>query len=116
VVARARSNRDRHLALRLEAEVAPLRFERGRIELGLQEGASPAIAQEVAARLKEWTGEPWVVAISDRAAPAETLRARRERAEAALMEEVRADPLVRRVLESFPDAEIVAVRDHDEDS
>jgi len=61
--------------------------------------------------LQGWTGRRWVVAIAGSAPQTETVRETRERNRAAMMDEVRADPLVKRVLDRFPGAEIVGVRD-----
>ena len=60
-------------------------------------------------RLQEWTGTRWMVAIS-RAEGAPTLKERTAAREREQMTGIAADPLVRRVLERFPGAEIVAVR------
>ena len=61
--------------------------------------------------LQAWTGRRWIVAVSRDEAAAETAHEARQRSKAALMDEVRADPLVRQVLERFPGAEIVSVRE-----
>ncbi len=64
------------------------------------------------AALKSWTGERWMVSVTAAAAEAgETVHEARAKGRAALLEEVSADPLVRQVLEKFPGAEIVAVRE-----
>jgi DNA polymerase-3 subunit gamma/tau len=60
-------------------------------------------------RLQEWTGERWLVAISS-AQGAPTLREQQDERDRVRATGVRADPLVRSVLERFPGAEIVAVR------
>ena len=60
-------------------------FRAGRIDFSLVEGASPEIAQTLSRRLREWTGERWMVALvagRDRADPARD-RLRRARASAS---------------------------------
>ncbi len=60
-------------------------------------------------RLQEWTGRRWIVAVASEAGAPSLKEAADEKARQA-MNGVRADPLVRRALEVFPGAEIVAVR------
>ena len=66
-----------------------------------------------ASKLAEWTGERWMVAVSNEAG-APTVKEVTEAKEAERMRGVRAEPLVRSVLERFPGAEIIAVRTMDE--
>ncbi|MGO9004306.1 MAG: DNA polymerase III subunit gamma/tau [Beijerinckiaceae bacterium] len=109
LVALAAQNRDVQLKLSLERDVRLVRFEEGSIEFSLVPGASPQIAQTLMRRLQEWTGTRWMVAIST-VAGAPSLREQALAAAEAATVGVRRDPLVRRVLEHFPGAEIVAVR------
>jgi DNA polymerase-3 subunit gamma/tau len=84
-------------------------MQEGRLEIALVSGAPAGIASELSTKLTEWTGSRWFVAISDQeGAPtlAETAAARKN----AMVHDVRADPLVKAVLEQFPGAEIVDVR------
>ena len=71
--------------------------------------ASPALAQQIMNKLKEWTGQRWVVALSNEAG-AQTIKEVRDSKEAEKMRGVRDEPLVRSVMERFPGAEIIAVR------
>ena len=110
VVARAAAERDVQLKMALERDVRLVRFEEGAIEFSLAPGGSPDLAQKLMRKLGEWTGQRWIVALS-RAEGAPTLR---EQADAKRRERehgVAQHPLVRSVLERFPGAEIVAVRD-----
>ena len=109
VVARAAAERDIQLKIMLERDVRLVTFERGRLEFSLAPGGSTHLPQALMRKLQDWTGERWIVALSNR----EGLPSIAEvRAEAARERErgVAADPLVRAVLEKFPGAEIVAIR------
>jgi DNA polymerase-3 subunit gamma/tau len=55
-------------------------------------------------RLKDWTGRQWIVSVNAQGAGRETLRDVRTA-------EALAHPLVKKALEIFPGAEIVAIRD-----
>jgi DNA polymerase-3 subunit gamma/tau len=110
VIAHVRALRDRPLLFALERHIRPVRFEPGRMEISLTPEAEPDLPQRLARLLQDWTGKRWMISVSQEAS-AQTVHETRQRSRAALMEEVRADPLVRRVLERFPGAEIVDVRD-----
>ncbi len=111
VIARARGERDVVLANALERWVRPVRFEPGQIEISLMPEADAGLPQRLQQVLQQWTGRRWVVVISKDAVTTETAREARERSRAALLEEVRADPLVKQLLDRFPGAEIVSVRE-----
>ncbi len=110
LVALAEEKRDIVVKAALERDVRLVHFEDGQLEFALAEGARRDLASELMRKLAEWTGRRWVVALSSQPGEA-TLR---EQAEAADRERRRgaADhPLVRSVLDSFPGARIVDVRE-----
>jgi DNA polymerase III subunit gamma/tau len=110
VVAQAAAARDIQLKMALERDVRLVRFEEGAIEFALVPNASPQLAPTLMRRLQEWTGRRWIVAIS-RETGMPSLKEQAEAAAAASLHGVRADPLVRAVMDVFPGAEIVAVRE-----
>jgi DNA polymerase-3 subunit gamma/tau len=93
----------------LERDVRLVRFEDGRIEIGLEPGAAKTLTGDLSKKLGDWTGRRWMVIVS--AEPgAPTLRAQAQSRKAELKDGVRGDPLVQAVLTRFPGAEIVDVR------
>ncbi len=109
VVALARARRDIQLVDSLERDVRLARFEQGSITFTPVEGAASGLAQTLARRLQEWTGERWMVAlVAGSTAP--TLREVAEAREAERASGAAAHPLVRKVLERFKGARIVEVR------
>jgi DNA polymerase-3 subunit gamma/tau len=109
VVALARAKRDIQLVQSLEREVRLARFDMGSIAITPVEGAQPGLAQTLARRLQEWTGERWMVAlVSGSTAP--TMREAAEARDAERTNGAAAHPLVRKVLERFKGARIVEVR------
>ncbi len=109
LVALAHANRDIQLKTALERDVKLVRFERGAIEFSLAPGASPQLAQTLMRRLQEWTGIRWMVAVS-REEGAATLKEQADARAEEKMTGLRALPLVRKALETFPGAQIVAIR------
>ena len=108
VVALAASHRDITLKTALERDVRLVRFEEGAIDFEPAPGASPTLANSLSRKLTEWTGIRWMITLS----PSGGAPSLREQALSAADREKRAaaaDPLVRKVLETFPGAEVVAV-------
>ncbi|HEV7257462.1 MAG TPA: DNA polymerase III subunit gamma/tau [Bosea sp. (in: a-proteobacteria)] len=110
VVALASQHRDITLKIALERDVRPVRFEQGRIEFSLADGASRTLAQDLSRRLKEWTGQTWMVAVVNAEGGA-TLREQAVAAKDQRESDAAAHPAVKAVLERFPGARIVDVRD-----
>jgi DNA polymerase-3 subunit gamma/tau len=110
VVALASQHRDVTLKLALERDIRPVRFEPGRIEFSLAAGASRTLAQDLSRRLKEWTGQTWMVAVVNEEGGA-TIREQAAAAKDRRENDAAAHPAVKAVLERFPGARIVDVRD-----
>jgi DNA polymerase-3 subunit gamma/tau len=100
----------RDIALKLDVEryVRPISFRPGAIEYEPAPGAPANLAQRLVNRLKEWTGQPWLIAQGGGGAESLWERQKREAREARA--EVEQDPFVRAVMDAFPGAEIVSVR------
>ena len=110
LVALAAEKRDIAMKVALERDVRLVRFEDGRLEFNAARGASPHLAQDLSKRLLEWTGRRWMVALSsEEGAP--TIKDVADAQRQETLTGVSADPLVRAVLDKFPGAAIVAVRD-----
>jgi len=109
LVALAGEKRDLAIKSALERDVRLVRFEDGRLEIGLEVGASKTLVGELSSKLGEWTGRRWMVVVST-AEAMPSLHAQAQARRAELKDGVRGDPLVQAVLARFPGAEIVDVR------
>lgn len=87
----------------------PISFRTGAVVFEAAPGAPANLSQRLVARLKEWTGQPWLVAC-EHGGGAETLAERQKQASARAHEEALAEPFVQAVLAAFPGAEILEVR------
>ncbi|HEU4518950.1 MAG TPA: DNA polymerase III subunit gamma/tau [Microvirga sp.] len=110
VVALAGERREIVLKAALERDVRLVRFEEGRIEIALAEGASRTLANDLTRALQAWTGARWVVALSSEPGAA-TLHEQAEAAARERQEGAASHPLVQAVLTTFPGARIVNVID-----
>jgi DNA polymerase-3 subunit gamma/tau len=109
LIALAAEKRDISLKSALERDVRLVRFEDGKLEIGLEASARKTLVGELSKKLSDWTGRRWMVVVSaEQGTP--SLRAQAELRKAELKEDVRGDPLVQAVLARFPGAEIVEVR------
>ncbi|WP_332774002.1 DNA polymerase III subunit gamma/tau [Phenylobacterium sp.] len=103
--------RKRDIALRLDVEryVRPISFRPGALEYEPAPGAPVNLAQRLVGRLKEWTGQPWLIAAQG-GGGAESAWERQKREEREVRVQIEADPFIVAVMEAFPGAEIVSVR------
>jgi DNA polymerase-3 subunit gamma/tau len=108
-VAYAGQVRDIKLKIALEEQVSLVKFRPGSIELHLLDGAPQNLAQDLSRKMQSWTGERWVVSLSEERG-LEPLGARRRAEEAQAVEDIRKHPVVKSVMHHFPDAEIKSVR------
>ncbi len=109
VVALFAEHREALLHNHLGNDAHLVHFEPGRIELRPGAGAPADLAARAARCLERWTGERWVVGLSDRTG-APTLR---EQIAARIADDTKAaerDPLIGKILETFPGATISDVR------
>ena len=114
LIALASAKRDVLVKMALEANMRPVSFEQGRIEVALADGADPGIIATLSARLQTWTGQRWLVTVSNK--PPEGLTIRQEQAQRveAAQRQAHEDPLVQAILETFPGAKLVNVKLRDE--
>jgi DNA polymerase III subunit gamma/tau len=109
LLALAAEKRDLAIKSALERDVRLVRFEDGRLEIGLEASAPKTLTGELSKKLSDWTGRRWMVIVS--AEPGmPSLKAQAQTRQAELKDGVRGDPLVQAVLARFPGAEIVDVR------
>ena len=109
VIALIGQRRDIALKLDVERFVRPISFRPGAIVFEPAPGAPSNLAQRLVSRLKEWTGQPWLIA-AEGGGGGESLWEKQKREHRETREEIEADPFVRSVIEAFPGAEILQVR------
>lgn len=83
-----------------------VKLEKGRIEFRPTQNAPKSLASDLGAKLREMTGERWVVSVSPNADGAPTLAMQDAAARQAALDNVKAHPIVKEVLDIFPDAHV----------
>ncbi len=109
VVALIRHHRDMQLLMAVQDHIRLVSYAPGRIEFEPTDNAPRDLAQKLGSRLQTWTGVRWGVSIVANGGEP-TISERRGAAEAALKAEALEDPMVKAVLDAFPDAKIGAIK------
>jgi len=97
------------LRVALENYVHLVDLQPGRLEFRPHARAPRTLAGDLQQKLKDWTGERWTVSISNQSGQP-TLAEAKQAAKTARFDAAAQEPMVRAVLDRFPGAEIVAVR------
>ena len=98
------------LKVHIENDMHLVKLEAGHLEFRPGPRAPRSLAGDLQQKLRDWTGARWTVSISNQPGQP-TLAEQKRNAKAARIESVMQAPMVRAVLDRFPGAEIVAVRD-----
>ncbi|ESQ83434.1 DNA polymerase III subunit gamma/tau [Asticcacaulis sp. AC466] len=101
----------RDIGLRTDVEqfVRLIAFKPGAITFELAPRAPADLVRRLSMRLREWTGSRWLIA-TEGSGGAESIMERDKRETAAAKARLQANPFVSTMLETFPGAEIIAVR------
>jgi DNA polymerase-3 subunit gamma/tau len=102
------AKRDVTLKLDVERYVRLVDFKPGVIAFEPAPGAPANLPQRLSGKLKEWTGQPWMMDIQTGGQETGYERDRREEADVRAAIEV--DPFVTAVRDAFPGAEIIGIR------
>lgn len=109
LIALARTKRDVLILRALEHDMRIASFEAGHIVFTPTSSADPQLASVLTKKLLDWTGERWVVSVTQGVATP-TLQEERQAKIAQQKDDAATHPVVRRVVDVFPDAQIIAVR------
>ncbi|MBB4571243.1 DNA polymerase III subunit gamma/tau [Rhizobium leucaenae] len=105
----AGQKRDPKVKALVRSFVRPVRLEPGRLDVSLAPGAPTTLLNELAVKLKEWTGIHWIVSLS-REEGEPTLVEAEANAQQQRVADARQDPDVAAILSQFPGAKIIDVR------
>ena len=103
VVKLIQAKRDVGLLMDVQRFVRPISFRPGAIEFEPVPGTPNDLTRRLSLRLKEWTGQTWLVATGG-GGGAESAWEREKREQRETRAEIEADPFVRSIMEAFPGA------------
>ena len=104
----AEENGDPMLAAHVRNHVRLVRMQTGLLDISLTEGAPESLAGDMARRLSDWTGQRWMVSLSD-GPGGQTVAEERRAARQRQFEIIAETPLVKSITETFPGAAIETV-------
>ena len=108
IVTLAEANNEMLLAARIRNHLRLVGIQQGHLEISLSGNAPDALAGDLAKKLSQWTGQRWLVSLSDKGGT-KTLAEDASEAAAKVHNAIAMDPLVTKVLEVFPGATIDAI-------
>ncbi len=112
IIAIAQEHRDIKFKSDLESYVRPISVNEGKIEIALVDGANPQIANELSRKLEAWTGRRWMVMVAKSGGATPAAQIKKEAKDSAFRS-AKEHPDVQAILNRFPGAEILNVRDLD---
>ena len=104
----AEENGDPLLAAHIRNHVRLVRMQPGLLDISLTDGAPESLAGDMARRLSDWTGQRWMVSLSD-GPGGQTIAEERRATKQRQMEIIAKTPLVKSITETFPGATIETV-------
>lgn len=111
LVALFQAEKEATLAVVLKDHVRLVDYKPGALTVNTTRRTPPDFVMRVKQCLKAWTGEDWQITITKDSEGDDTLRTQEIKRDKKRKDEAMAEPIVKALLASFPDAELLAVRD-----
>ncbi|PDH21603.1 MAG: DNA polymerase III, subunit gamma and tau [Pelagibacterales bacterium MED-G42] len=97
------------LKYELEKNVNLVKFERNRIEISFNDNLDKNFVKELSSKLFDWTGERWIITFS-KSQGEMSVKEKQLNKKEKLIDEVKNLQIYKKVMEKFPDAELVDVK------
>ena len=109
IVDLAETNGEMLLAARIRNHVRLVSLKPGNLQIALAGAAPDQLAGDIARALSQWTGERWLVSLSESGGE-ETLAEHQRENDEKLRDTIASEPLVARILDIFPGASIDEIK------
>ena len=93
----------------LETNVSVVSFAKQKIEISFNENLDKDFVKELTFKLHEWTGQRWIISFSKEIGQLSKKKAK-EIEKFKIIEDAKGEDFYKKVLELFPDAELVEVK------
>ena len=103
------SKKEIKLKYELEKNVNLVKFERNRIEISFNDNLDKDFVKDLSSKLYEWTGERWIITFS-KSKGEMSIKEKQKNKKDELMNEVKSLEIYKKVIEKFPDAELIDVK------
>jgi DNA polymerase-3 subunit gamma/tau len=109
IVDLAETNGEMLLAARIRNHVRLVSLKPGNLQIALAGAAPDQLAGDIASALSQWTGQRWLVSLSEFGGE-ETLAEHQRESDEKLRDTIASEPLVARILDIFPGASIDEIK------
>jgi DNA polymerase-3 subunit gamma/tau len=103
------SKKEIKLKYELEKNVNLVKFERNRIEISFNDNLDKDFVKDLSLKLYEWTGERWIITFS-KSKGEMSVKEKQKNKKDELMNEVKSLEIYKKVMEKFPDAELIDIK------
>ncbi|MDC1153763.1 DNA polymerase III subunit gamma/tau [Candidatus Pelagibacter sp.] len=97
------------LKYELEKNVNLVKFERNRIEISFNDNLDKDFVKDLSSKLYEWTAERWIITFS-KSKGEMSVKEKQKNKKDELISEIKNSEIYKKVLEKFPDAELIDVK------
>ena len=97
------------LKYELEKNVNLVKFERNRIEISFNDNLDKDFVKDLSSKLYEWTSKRWIITFSKSKGDM-TVKEKQKNKRDELINEVKSLDIYKKVMEKFPDAELIDVK------
>jgi len=109
IVALAETNGEMLLAARIRNHVKLVSLKPGNLKIGFVGAAPDQLAGDIARYLSQWTGQRWLVSLSE-SGGSQTLAEEQRDADEKLRDTIASEPLIVQILDIFPGASIDEIK------
>ena len=103
------------LKYELENNVNLVSFENNRVEISFNENLDKKFVKDLSLKLFEWTGERWIITFSKTKGEI-SIKEKEQKKKDDIIEKTKKSELYKKVLEKFPDADLLDVNFKDENN
>ncbi|MDC0943852.1 DNA polymerase III subunit gamma/tau [Candidatus Pelagibacter sp.] len=97
------------LKYELEKNVNLVKFERNRIEISFNDNLDKDFVKDLSSKLYEWTAERWIITFS-KSKGEMSVKEKQKNKKDKLISEIKNSEIYKKVMEKFPDAELIDVK------
>jgi DNA polymerase-3 subunit gamma/tau len=98
----------------LERNVRLVKFEQGKIDISFNENLSKDFIKNLSQKLNDWTGKRWIITLSKEEGQT-TIYEIKNKLKEELFNDIKKLEVYKKIMETFPDAELVDVKEEDKD-
>jgi DNA polymerase-3 subunit gamma/tau len=106
------TNKHKEIELKfdLERNVRLVKFEQGKIDISFNENLSKDFIKNISNKLNEWTGKRWIISLSKDEGET-TVYEKKNHQKIELLEQMKQSEIYKKIMATFPDIELIDVKD-----